>query len=77
VGLTASGKDATQPLISQAAHRLARIDYVKLDVEGGEFDVLRGAAQFFARAPRRPIIQLEVNPATARAAGYTADSMLA
>jgi FkbM family methyltransferase len=56
--------------------RLSRIDFLKLDVEGAEFDVLRGAEKFFDRSQCRPTIQLEVNPATAKAAGYTTTAML-
>jgi FkbM family methyltransferase len=52
------------------------IDFLKVDVEGSEQDLLVGAADFFDRSPRLPIIQLEVNPATARGAGYIPEELL-
>lgn len=42
-------------------HRLGRIDFVKVDVEGGERDVLRGAAALFGRD--RPVLMCEIEPA--------------
>lgn len=48
---------------------------MKLDVEGSELPVLRGAAAFL-RA-RQPLILLELNPASARGAGYAVDDLLA
>jgi len=48
---------------------------VKLDVEGNELAALRGAERLLER--RRPAILLEVNPASARAAGGTAGAVIA
>jgi hypothetical protein len=58
------------------AHRMCAIDFLKLDVEGSEFDVLLGGADFFDSAPHLPIMQIEINRTTARAAGYTPEEML-
>ena len=52
---------AGQPLPGRVA--------LKLDAEGSELPALRGAAELL-RA-RRPLILVELNPASARAAGYT------
>jgi FkbM family methyltransferase len=41
-------------------HRVARIDFLKIDVEGAETDVLRGAAQLLA-AGRIACVQFEVS----------------
>lgn len=47
----------------------ARPDLLKVDVEGHEFDALRGAGQTIAAA--RPAIVFEYNERAARAAGWT------
>lgn len=47
---------------------------IKLDVEGSELAFLRGAEQML-RA-RRPVIMMEVNPDTMRAAGVTRELLL-
>ncbi|PYQ75680.1 MAG: hypothetical protein DMG01_18435 [Acidobacteria bacterium] len=41
--------------------RLPRVDFVKIDVEGGERDVLRGGEQLFRRD--RPVLMCEIEPA--------------
>jgi len=46
--------------LDSAFARLARLDVLKVDVEGGEIDVLRGAADTFRRL--RPVAYLEVTP---------------
>jgi FkbM family methyltransferase len=44
-----------------AERNLARIDILKVDVEGGELDVLRGAASLLADPQRRPrLVMLEL-----------------
>ncbi len=53
-----------------AAHPVERLDWLKVDVEGAELALLRGAAATIARW--RPRILIEVNEATARAAGGSA-----
>jgi hypothetical protein len=47
---------------------------MKLDVEGSEQAVLRGAAALLRQ--RRPLILLELNPDSARAAGYCVTDLL-
>jgi FkbM family methyltransferase len=47
---------------------LASIDFVKIDVEGGELDVLKGASQILAR--HRPLIYCEMSESWTGAFGY-------
>ena len=54
--------------------RLRRVDLVKIDVEGAELAVLRGAAATLARF--KPYLIIEVQQDTARAAGYEAADIL-
>jgi FkbM family methyltransferase len=69
---------STEPLDGYVdKHPISRIDFLKCDVEGSELAVFEGADGFLRDTSVPPIIQLEVNPATARAAGYTTDEMLA
>ncbi len=53
---------------------LASIDFVKIDVEGGELDVLKGAARTIWR--HRPLIYCEVSETWAGAFGYAPDDLL-
>jgi FkbM family methyltransferase len=48
-----------------------RVDLIKIDVEGFEADVLKGAKGTLRRFS--PIVWFEVNPAALRAAGHTQD----
>ncbi len=48
---------------------LPRVDLMKIDVEGFEADVLRGALDTLRRLA--PIVWLELNPAAQRTAGHT------
>jgi FkbM family methyltransferase len=50
---------------------LARVDFIKMDVEGAELAVLKGATEFLARKPR-PVIFCEVQDLRTRAWGYAA-----
>src|SRR4029077_13282392 len=59
-GLLARGK-VTEP------------DMLKIDTEGGELDVLRGARRMLSS--HLPLLILEYSEETARAAGYTLDSI--
>jgi FkbM family methyltransferase len=45
-----------------------KVDLVKIDVEGGEIEVLRGA-QFLARESSRPVLIIECNPSVLAARG--------
>jgi len=58
-----------------AEGRIDRVDLIKVDVEGAELSVLRGATQLFARRSP-PIWLLEVNFQTSRAFGYTPFELL-
>ena len=49
----------------------SRIDFVKLDVEGGERDVLRGASDLLG-GPSRPVFLVEVQDIRTRPWGYPA-----
>jgi FkbM family methyltransferase len=48
---------------------LERVDLIKVDVEGAEFQVVRGAAQLIER--HKPALVLEVSESAFAAAGYT------
>jgi FkbM family methyltransferase len=48
--------------------------FLKLDIEGSELPFLRGAANMIWR--RRPIILMEINPASAEAAGYRVEDIV-
>jgi lipopolysaccharide transport system ATP-binding protein len=50
---------------------LKRVDFVKLDVEGAERDVLLGASDLLSRSPR-PVILVEVQDIRTRPWGYPA-----
>jgi FkbM family methyltransferase len=50
-----------------------RVDFVKLDVEGAELLVLRGAAATLARC--RPILVFECGPGGPRSFGYAAEDL--
>jgi hypothetical protein len=52
-------------------HDLTRVDFLKMDVEGGELAVLKGATEFLQRQPR-PIVFCEVQDLRTRAWGYPA-----
>jgi FkbM family methyltransferase len=53
---------------------IQRVDVIKLDVEGGEIDVLRGAAKVFGEM--RPLLICEVLDATTHAWGYDASEII-
>lgn len=52
-------------------NNLPRVDFVKMDVEGAELTVLKGAAEFLKQKPR-PVILCEVQDIRTRAWGYPA-----
>lgn len=53
---------------------LQRIDFMKIDVEGAEMLVLKGALKTIERF--KPLIMLEINQATYQAAGYTVPDVI-
>ena len=54
---------------------LARVDFVKIDVEGAEASVIAGAATVLNSM--RPLMLIEVNDKALRAQGNCADSLMA
>jgi FkbM family methyltransferase len=52
-------------------HDLQRVDFMKMDVEGAELSVLKGATEFLERKSR-PVIFCEVQDMRTRAWGYAA-----
>lgn len=54
---------------------LPSIDFVKIDVEGGELDVWKGAAQTFRR--HHPLVYCEVYEKWASSFGYTPNDLIA
>ncbi|MDP9176473.1 MAG: FkbM family methyltransferase [Gemmatimonadota bacterium] len=58
-----------------AANPLPRLDFVKIDVEGGELDALKGATRTLARY--RPLLYCEVYQMWAVSFGYSAAELFA
>ena len=54
--------------------RIDRIDFIKIDVEGSEWAVLRGAERVLQQ--HRPALMVELNDETALLAGYTVNQMI-
>lgn len=54
---------------------MPRIDFVKLDVEGGELEVLTGAERLLERRPR-PVLLVEVEDRRTRSWGYRAKEII-
>lgn len=55
--------------------KMERVDFIKLDVEGGERDVLRGAEKLLEREPR-PVILAEVQDLRTGPWGYAAKEII-
>jgi FkbM family methyltransferase len=55
--------------------KIAQVDFVKVDVEGAELEVLKGAERLFDRKPR-PVILAEVQDVRTRPWGYRAKEIL-
>jgi FkbM family methyltransferase len=53
-----------------ASERAGTIDFIKLDVEGAELSVLKGAAKFLSQHPR-PLIMAEVETIRTKPWGYS------
>ena len=58
------------------ARGIDRVDFIKIDVEGSELDVLMGGQALLKNPAAPPIIQMESNPRTAARAGYRVDEMI-
>lgn len=52
-------------------HQIERVDFIKMDVEGAELSVLKGAQELLSRRPR-PVILSEVQDVRSRPWGYSA-----
>lgn len=55
---------------------MERIDFIKLDVEGSEFDVLRGGERVIRMGAAPPMLFVELNPGACRQAGFSVDKMI-
>lgn len=55
--------------------KLSEVDFIKMDVEGGELEVLKGAARLF-QGPRLPALLLEVSDLRTAAWNYKAREIL-
>ena len=51
-------------------YKLEKVGAVKIDVEGAELSVLKGCQKLIQQSPE-PVFVVEMNPVTARAAGYS------
>lgn len=54
---------------------LPHVDFIKMDVEGGEWEVLKGAAKLF-QSPRPPVLLVEVSDLRTAAWDYKAKEIL-
>jgi FkbM family methyltransferase len=61
--------------IAQNIAQPERIRLIKIDVEGYEFPVLRGAEQFFANSACRPVIFCELKPWEIRKCRYSLEDL--
>lgn len=57
------------------SQKIAQVDFIKLDVEGAELDVLRGAQRLLDRRPR-PVILAEVQDVRTQPWGYRATEII-
>lgn len=55
--------------------RIQRVDFIKMDVEGGEWEVLKGAVNLLERRPR-PVILCEVQEVRTQPWGYRAKEVI-
>ena len=56
-------------------HKVDHADFIKMDVEGGELAVLKGAEKFLERRPR-PVILVEVQDVRTQPWGYRANEII-
>jgi len=59
----------------QQRRGIARVDVIKMDIEGAELPALRGGLRLIQRF--RPTLFIELNAVTSRAAGYTMQDLVA
>jgi FkbM family methyltransferase len=72
---TSSGSIRAMTLDEFVAEReIARLDLLKIDVEGAEVSLLRGAEQSLNRF--RPVVMIEINPSALRRFGQTAEDVV-
>jgi len=57
-------------------HRISRVDFIKLDVEGAELDVLRGAQSLLSQSPG-PVVLCELEDVRTAPWGHTAEDVAA
>jgi hypothetical protein len=54
---------------------ITHVDFIKMDVEGAELEVLRGATSLLSRKPR-PVWMMEVSDIRTEAFGYSAKDIV-
>ncbi len=78
---SASGGQCQVPVTTLDAYAgmagLERVDVIKLDVEGSEFDVLRGGERIIRMGMVPPVLFVELNPGADRQAGFSVHEMIA
>jgi FkbM family methyltransferase len=62
---------ATLDTVIEEKH-LDTIDFIKIDVEGGELEVFKGAKRLLSRTSKRPLILYEIQDVRTKAWGYKA-----
>ena len=76
-----SSQHITVPVVRLADYireqGLSTVALIKIDVEGHEREVLRGAEEFLRETERPPVIICEVHPAVNRALGVSTASLMA
>ena len=75
--LSTGGEGAVEVMTLDAfcdRERLLKVDLIKIDVEGSEVALLRGAERTIQRF--RPVLMIEVNPSTLQNFGYTARDLI-
>jgi FkbM family methyltransferase len=78
--IVVSGTSRVRVLVTRldtwlSSQKIRRVDFIKLDVEGGELEALRGAEQLLMRRPR-PVMLVEVQDIRTRAWGYHAKGII-